>query len=441
MVDHNEVFFEMRTEEIYRIFSEKRCRIVTDSRKVGKGDIFFALKGENHDGNRFASDALARGAVLAVIDDPAYKQEGTIITGDVLAELQSVATRHRKSLYMPLLAITGTNGKTTTKELITRVLSSKFKVHSTGGNMNNHIGVPLTILSSPPDTGFMVIEMGANHLGEIKLLCEIAKPEYGIITNIDKAHLEGFGSIDGVRQAKSELYRYLAANYRIAFINPLNKLLEEVAGETDVSTVPYDHIPPYGIIVRSYASDPLLSITLAINGIESVLHTNLFGEHNVENIMAAIAVGLYFGVDERSVLDAIAKYIPENNRSQLVKTERNSLVCDSYNANPESMKRSIDAFFKATGEPRTVILGDMYELGKYSDQEHRAIVDHLISAGPATLYLVGPRFCSAAEGSGIRGFNDVNELENYLSGNPIKDNFVLVKGSRAVKLEQLYPVL
>jgi UDP-N-acetylmuramoyl-tripeptide--D-alanyl-D-alanine ligase len=431
----------MNSNQIYGIFESERCRIVTDSRLVQPGDIFFALKGDSFDGNRFAEQAIEKGARLAVVDDPEYDGDHRIVVEDTLVELQLIASRYRDSFKIPVLAITGSNGKTTTKELIAAVLSEKYRVHYTQGNLNNHIGVPLTILSASPDTEFMIIEMGANHKGEIRQLCNIAKPGFGIITNIGRAHLEGFGSPEAVVEAKSELYTYIESSDGVIFYNGNNKLLSDIAGETGVISFTYQEPGKSKVSAGEFHTDPSLALDIDIDGNRYRVETALFGNHNIENILASVACGLYFGIEPDDIVKAISGYRPLNNRSQVMVTSTNRVICDSYNANPTSMDEALTSFFNQPVEKKAVILGDMLELGTFADEEHKKIAERLESIRGADIYLVGPLFMRVSEGKNFRLFNNVEELNNYLSGNPIKNTFVLVKGSRGINLEKVYPFL
>ncbi len=430
----------METSELYKFIRANSNRLTTDSRDVKTGDIFFALKGENFDGNRFAAKALDTGAVAAVIDDPAFAGRATILVDDVLHTLQELANIHRNNFSIPVLAITGTNGKTTTKELISRVLSKKYITHSTKGNLNNHIGVPLTLLSAKENTEFMIVEMGANHIGEIGDLCEIAEPDAGMITNIGRAHLEGFGSFEGVIKAKTELYTYLSKSGGTIIFNQADHLLSELANDQICTLHPYSRSGSE-ISTLSSDSDKEIHLKFLHNGEVLNIKSALFGEHNIENITAALAVGLYYGVPVNSIIKAIESYIPDNNRSQIVKTKTNTLLCDAYNANPDSMLMALDSFIRAGGLNSTVILGDMLELGEYSFEEHKKVVQYLSGKKELDVILVGDIFCEVAEGSKMRKFRSAVLLMDYLESNPIKDSFVLLKGSRAISLEKVFKVL
>ncbi|MCA1755987.1 MAG: UDP-N-acetylmuramoyl-tripeptide--D-alanyl-D-alanine ligase [Bacteroidales bacterium] len=429
--------------DLLKIFLSGNGRVTTDSRKVQPGDIFFALKGDNYDGNRFAITALERGAALAVTDDPALKGERIMFADNALCKLQELAGNYRRYTGVPLLAITGSNGKTTTRELISAVLSRKFRVHSSSGNLNNHIGVPLTILSAPRDTEIMVVEMGANHTGEIGSLCRIADPDKGIITNIGRAHLEGFGSFDGVVQAKSELYAYLGKKGGTIICNRSNQILDMMVEKfgCGASVVDYYHPGDNRWVIKEQGMDPGLVVEAEISGVPYTIRTHLFGKHNTENVAAAIATGLLYGVEPGAIVTALEDYLPENNRSQIMITETNRVVCDSYNANPSSMEEAINSFREASKGRGTVILGDMLELGGYSGDEHRKITAMLDRIPGFDVILVGPQFASAGNPATHKMFDTVNDLISWLTDNPVKDTFVMVKGSRGIGLEKIYPHL
>ena len=365
-----------------------------------------------------------------------------MLVGDTLKTLQDFAREYRKLTGARVIAITGTNGKTTTKELLARVLASRFRVHSTHGNLNNHIGVPLTLLNAPVDTEVMVIEMGANHIGEIELLSNIALPDYGIITNIGKAHLEGFGSFEGVIRAKSELYRHISSSGGQVIYNSENPLLSSLVDSIKPPSIRYDKAEG-GLNLKEIRSTyPLKLIYESTRGLIDI-ESSLFGQHNIENITAAVAVGLIFGLDANDIMKAVNGYRPDNNRSELRETSSNTLVCDAYNANPDSMKRAITAFLEVNKDPKSVILGDMLELGETAVEEHKQILKLLESAGRLDVYLVGELFGKASEGMPGRYniFDSTQMLISYLEKNPITNNFVLLKGSRAMQLESVYSYL
>jgi len=433
-------FHIMKTELLYSIFKES-TGIATDSRKVEKGQIFFALWGEKYNGNEFAAEALSRGAICAVVDDEAFESEKTVLVDDSLFELQALATHHRKEMNVPVLAITGTNGKTTTKELLAAILSKKLKVHYTQGNLNNHIGVPLTILSAPAGTEMMIIEMGANHIGEIRTLCLIARPDFGMITNIGLAHIEGFGSFEGVVKAKTELFEFLRKVNGVAIYNDKNPLLAEKIFRIINRAVPYSDPTGIELIVESAPSGMTLKVTVKYLHKVYNISTNLFGGYNLENIRAAIAAGLFFGVDMNHISDAVEGYRPSNNRSEIKITKRNTLICDSYNANPSSMFLALQSFDSLEAENKLVILGDMLELGEKSSREHEGILERAKAIKGAKIYLVGSIFGSVAPDSGFKIFSNSGALADFLKDEPVSGASILIKGSRGMGLERIYPLL
>ncbi len=410
---------------LYQLFSE-HPKISTDSRRIEAGSIFFALHGASFDGNRFAADALAKGAAAAVVDDPAAVIDNrTVLVGDTLQALQELAREHRRALGIPILAVAGSNGKTTTKELVSRVLARRFRVGVTEGNLNNHIGVPLTLLRMTAETEFGVVEMGASACGEIELLCGIAEPDFGILTNIGRSHLEGFGGVEGIRRGKGELYDFLAAHGGLAFVRSEDEVLNAMAAERE------------GLRTEHYPA------SLA-EGVESSLE----GRYNLYNIAAAVAVGRHFGVADGDIRSAIASYEPDNNRSQRAVTARNTLIVDCYNANPTSMQLSIESFLDEPLSPRSrriVILGDMLELGEWSHAEHTAILNQLSTARDTEILLVGKLFTAAhaAMPAPPRAeiFNSCAELLDRLSTEPVTDALVLIKGSHSIGLEKTVNLL
>ncbi len=430
----------MKTEQLYDLFI-KSAGITTDSRKVNEGQIFFALWGSNYNGNKFASEALAKGASCAVIDDPIFETEKTFLVDDCLLELQALATHHRKVLNIPVLAVAGTNGKTTTKELLAAIIGKKFKIHFTKGNLNNHIGVPLTILSAPSGTQFMIIEIGASHIGEIRSLCLIAQPDYGIITNIGTAHIEGFGSIEGVIEAKTELYEYLKRVNGIVFYNDQDPLLTEKLFKNINRAVPFSDPTGSELHVEQIPSDLNLRLSARYSRNSYIIKTNLFGDYNLENVKAAIAIGLFLDVKMDDIVKSVEDYRPANNRSQVRITESNTLICDSYNANPTSMHAALESFAVMKADRKTIIMGDMLELGGISKVEHSKILSELQFYNFEKVFLVGPIFMAVSAKSGFRSFRDVNTLIEFLRNEPIKGNTILIKGSRGIGLEKVYDLL
>jgi UDP-N-acetylmuramoyl-tripeptide--D-alanyl-D-alanine ligase len=430
----------MKTEQLYEVFKESKG-ITTDSRSVKEGEIFFALWGENFNGNKFAAEALEKGASYAVIDDPLFETEKTILVDDCLFELQALASHYRKILNIPVLAITGTNGKTTTKELLSAILSKKLKVHYTKGNLNNQIGVPLTILSAPVDTEMMIIEMGANHIGEIRSLCLIAKPDYGIITNIGTAHIEGFGSYEGVIRAKTELYEYLRKVNGIALYNDKNPLLTEKIFKLINRAIPFSDPTGIELLVEKMPSDLNLKVSVTYQHHKYDVNTNLFGSYNIENIKAAIAAGLFFDVEMSDVAEAVENYQPANNRSQVKITSGNTLICDSYNANPTSMKLALESFSGLRADSKAVIIGDMLELGEKSEEEHSRLFNLIESLDIEKVILVGQIFRKVSGKSSFLTFLNVDELKDFLKSEPLKGRTILIKGSRGIGLEKIYNLL
>jgi UDP-N-acetylmuramoyl-tripeptide--D-alanyl-D-alanine ligase len=423
-------------EKIYGLFL-KASGISTDSRKIADNCLFFALKGENYNGNKYAGEALKKGASYAIIDEKQYKTSGkTILVEDVLKSLQDLARLHRKKLGVPILAITGTNGKTTTKELIAKVLSQKFNICFTQGNLNNHIGVPLTLLSMSPETEFGIIEMGANHPGEIAELCSIADPDFGIITNIGKAHLEGFGSFEGVKKTKAELYQHIKAKNGTIFQNGENPILKEIsAGIKNKVTFGTKNNDFNGELLKT---PPFVHVKAIFPKGVLYLNTNLIGDFNFENVLAAACTGNYFQVDPLKIQQAIKDYRPSNIRSQLIDKGDVKIIMDAYNANPTSMEASIKSFMASNSNRANayLILGDMLELGPYSQQEHQNVLQLIQKLPTKNVFLVGKTFSGVAKNSNRITFADVSRLCTYLAKNPIKKGSILIKGSRGIQLEK-----
>lgn len=412
-------------------------RVTTDSRHIQPGDVFVALKGANFDGNRYATSALAQGASAAIIDDPAEAGEQRFLVPDALACLQQLAHYHRCRLGVPILGITGTNGKTTTKELCHAVLSRKYRVTTTQGNLNNHIGVPLTLLSMDEHTQFGIVEMGANHPGEIQALCDIADPDYGIITNIGHAHLEGFGSYENIIATKSALYRHIFAKKGRLFVNASDALLMQLSQEHVRSTYGRG-----GDLLRGDIRQTVPYLTYALHTKQGDLYirTRLVGGYNFDNAMAASAIGIHFGVDPLDIRDAIEAYTPSNLRSQLIKTEHNTLILDAYNANPSSMHAALSNFIEMPGEHKSVILGEMLELGTESHAAHSELLQSALKGGFEHIYLVGKSFTPGNHTSVVH-FADTDALIQSLHNNPVRDAFILIKGSRGNQLERIVEYL
>lgn len=430
---------KMTTEQIYDLYF-KNPKVETDSRKIEEGCLFFALKGEKFNGNQFAAEALEKGAVYAIIDEKEfYLDERTILVDDVLKTLQSVAHKHRQEVGIYVLAITGSNGKTTTKELIASVLSKKYNIVYTKGNLNNHIGVPLTLLQMDWDTDLAIIEMGANHAGEIGELCAIADPDFGIITNIGIAHLEGFGSFETIKETKSELYWHVNNKKGVVFYNRDNPVLAELAQKVKLRI-------SYGVDNADFtgkfiSSTPYIHAQLCFPEKNLDIHSNLVGDYNFENLLAAACIGKNFNVAPHDIQSALASYQPQNNRSQMIEKNGIKIVMDAYNANPTSMQASINSFLSAFQSTRYLILGDMLELGNKSFEEHSVILEMISSHTLDEVFLVGPVFTKAAEKFACKAFLNYEELINYLQLHPINNGAVLIKGSRGIQLEKVLEYL
>jgi len=428
---------QISIEELYSIFLKHRI-VSTDSRQIVPGCLFFALKGDNFDGNKYTKVALDAGAAFSVIDDLSYDGEQTLLVNDVLEALQLLAQKHRRKYNIPVLAITGSNGKTTTKELINAVLSQQYYVTATKGNLNNHIGVPLTLLGISDETQIAIIEMGANHQGEIAQLCTLAEPTHGLITNIGKAHLGGFGGYEGVIKAKSELYKWLRSSGGEVFVNGGNPLLVELS--TGIKRTLYGSQEGGFSLGKVGENTKMLSIDW-INGDNTIsLETNLVGNYNFENVMAAICVGSYFKVPSGKVKAAINSYLPSNSRSQAMKTAHNSIILDAYNANPTSMQLAIENFRQVKALHKIVILGDMLELGDESLAEHLAVVNLVDNSAFDNVILVGPDFKKVAEEKFIC-FTTSDEARDWLIKQQLQNYTILVKGSRGIKMEKVLEAL
>lgn len=424
-------------EELYSIYLEHQV-VSTDSRQILPGCLFFALKGDNFDGNKYAQTALDASAAFAVIDDEAYANSKTLLVNDVLEALQNLALMHRRKFNIPVIAITGSNGKTTTKELINAVLSQEYHVTATKGNLNNHIGVPLTLLGITNETQIAIIEMGANHQLEIARLCQIAEPSHGLITNIGRAHLGGFGGFEGVVKAKSELYAWLRQSDGTVFVNSGNPLLMELT--TGMKRILYGS--EEGLFTRGIDRNNNSNLELDwFSGNDKItIQTNLVGNYNFENVMAAICVGTIFDVSPDNIQVAINSYMPSNSRSQAMKTAKNSIILDAYNANPTSMQLAIENFKRINATHKMVILGDMLELGEESPAEHLAIVNLVSDYGFDRVIFVGPDFQEAATGR-FSSFGNSDEAREWLQKEQIKGFTILVKGSRGIKMEKVLEAL
>ncbi len=449
----------MEISELYSIFCGCGA-VTTDSRAIKGGELFFALRGENFDGNEYAEKALAAGAAYAVVNDdapvcakcPEYMDESgrsrIVPVKDTLATLQSLARYHRENVlgegkHLTVIGITGTNGKTTTKELIRTVLSAEFNVTATEGNLNNDIGVPLSLLKITPETQLAIIEMGASHPDDIEKLVKVSEPDYGIITNVGKAHLLGFGSYDGVKKAKGKLYDYVNEHGKAVFVNEDDEVLCEMCEErSGLSIVPYGLVTDNGAVLETTDEKPYLRIRLSDG---NVVETKLIGSYNASNVLAAICIGKFFGVGETEAISQIASYVPSNSRSQMVKTEHNVLIVDAYNANPSSMKAALANFSSINAKPKAVLLGDMRELGDGSVAEHKSIVKMLLESDNKLICLVGEEFKKALDeseaDSRFHWYSTSSELASALEFEPLSGYTILVKGSRGIQMEKAIPAL
>ena len=422
----------MNIQEIHNLFLQ--CKSVSiDTRKIEKGSMFFAIKGENFDANTFAQQALDLGALFVVIDNETYLiDERTILVQNSLETLQELSKFHRAYLKLPIIALTGSNGKTTTKELINVVLAKKFNTKATIGNFNNHIGVPLTLLSFTGETQIGIVEMGANHKKEIEFLCEIAQPDYGYITNFGKAHLEGFGGVEGVIEGKSEMYQYLAKNKKTAFVNLEDPIQIEKSSAIASFTFGIKK-EKADVEINSIEANPFVEIGYNDFNVKS----NLIGLYNANNINAAVAIGTYFKVDTKDIKAAIEGYVPDNNRSQLLKKGTNQIILDAYNANPSSMAVAIANFVQLDNPKKVMILGDMFELGNESIHEHKIIVDSVSNQSESACYFIGKAFYeNRISKENIWFFETFDAFAEYLKTIDFNDNIILIKGSRGMALER-----
>ena len=419
----------MLSSELYNYFKESSS-VSTDTRLINKGSIFFALKGENFDGNKFAEEAIKNGASYAVIDDQSLNNPKFIKVKNVLKSLQDLSKFHRsKLLKTKIIALTGSNGKTTTKELISEVLKKKYKIISTIGNLNNHIGVPLTLLRIKQSTEIAIVEMGANHLNEIKLLTDLINPDFGLITNFGKAHLEGFGSIEGVIKGKSELYDFLIKNDKKAFINNDDYIQNQFIGnkisfsKEDKSNYIFKEVKD-----TNYAG---------LNYNDFIVDSKLTGNYNYHNIAFATSIGLYFNISIEKIKEAISNYIPSNNRSQIIKKNNKLIILDAYNANPTSMISAINSLIKKQGN-KSVILGDMFELGNQSEKEHHDLIDFCVKNNFENIFLIGNEFFKQKDKFEIPFFYKTkDELNKHIKKFPINSKYILIKGSRVMRMENL----
>ncbi len=424
----------MNIKDLYNLYS-KNYKVETDTRKDLKNSIYFALKGENFNGNKFAEYALDNGANYAIIDEKKYKiDDRTILVEDVLSTLQNLAKYHRIQLDAKIISLTGSNGKTTTKELINAVMIKKYNCVATKGNLNNHIGVPLTLLSMKPNTEFGIVEMGANHPNEIDFLCNIALPDYGYITNFGKVHLEGFGSLKGVIKAKTEIYRHLKKNEGIAFINSNDSI--QIKNSKELNTITFgDEKSDFPI--QFIDADPF--VNLKSENIK--INSQLIGIYNYHNIATAVAMGKYFGVSNQKIKSAIENYIPVNNRSQIIEKGSNKIILDAYNANPASMKVALDNLIQLKAKNKIAILGDMFEIGKDELLEHSIIVKQAENSNIDKLILIGKAFSKIKRNSNKTiQFNDFDDFKNNFDNSEIKNRTILIKASRGMALERVLDV-
>ncbi|HLP64548.1 UDP-N-acetylmuramoyl-tripeptide--D-alanyl-D-alanine ligase [Flavobacterium sp.] len=422
----------MSIQDLHSLFLT--CDSVSiDTRKINSNSLFVAIKGERFDANTFAKEALEKGASYVVIDNESYYIDNrTILVNDSLTTLQELAQFHRNYLKLPIIALTGSNGKTTTKELINVVLSKKFKTKATLGNLNNHIGVPLTLLSFSSSTEIGIVEMGANHQKEIEFLCKIAQPDYGYITNFGKAHLEGFGGVEGVIKGKSEMYTYLSLNNKKAFVNlddaiqeDKTKLIERITFSQKNATAT--------VFIQQVEANPLVKIRFN----QTNIHSHLIGLYNSNNINAAITIGNYFGISDEAIKEAIESYIPENNRSQLITKGTNEIILDAYNANPSSMKVALENFIQLEKSNKMIVIGDMFELGDESLSEHKAIVSQLDNENAIDCHFVGKDFyANKVEKSNFHFYDSFESFSNYLKHASVSNRMILIKGSRGMALER-----
>lgn len=418
----------MIIEDIYKLYT--KCYLVdTDTRLIRENTLFFALKGDNFNGNKFAEEALKKGASYSIVDEKEYQTNKNIILVDnVLETLQELAAHHRKTLDTPIISLTGSNGKTTTKELINTVISQKFNTIATKGNLNNHIGVPLTLLSMTDKTDVGVVEMGANHLREIEFLCSIAQPNFGYITNFGKAHLEGFGSLNGVIKAKSELYCFLKSTNGKVFVNPND--------ETQLKQSEGIHVIPFEESLMFLEANPF--VKLSYQDIE--INSRLIGAYNYTNIAAAITIGNYFEINKFEIKNAIESYTPTNNRSQIIEKDGVKIILDAYNANPSSMKVALENFDSLTDSSKILILGDMFELGKYAIEEHQIIANLSEEMDVKSIYLIGETFSKTSTKNSSK-YKCFDSFIKNIDASNFKNSTLLIKGSRGMTLERLLDYL
>lgn len=427
----------MTLEKLYITFLAQGQKVTTDTRKIEPGQIFFALKGANFDGNQYAMEAIKQGAKYAVVDDRSLEgKQGIILVDDVLKTLQELALFHRRKLNIPLIAITGSNGKTTSKELIREVLAMKFKVACTKGNLNNHIGIPLTLLDIKAYEDISIVEMGANHQGEIADYCGYTEPNYGVITNIGKAHLEGFGGVEGVIKGKTELFRHLILNPNSKiFINSDDSVLMDY--KNGLFYIPYgtqEDLPIYGRLDNSESD--FLTVQVFDGDTDYLIRTNLTGDYNLYNVLLAYTIGRYFEVDSKKIIQALEAYQPSNSRSQILKRDQLTIILDAYNANPSSMEVALKNLSKFAGK-KTAILGAMKELGEFTDAEHKKILDLALALKIDYIVAIGPEFADVLLSSKILFFDTTDQAKQWFKGEVFGQGTILIKGSRGMALEKL----
>ena len=421
----------MQIEIFYKHFTECNFKFTTDSRTIHKDSIFFALKGENFNGNLFAIEAIKKGASYAVVYEKIEEDNRLILVDDVLTYMQNLAHFHRKCFDIPIIAIGGSNGKTTTKNLIINVLKQKYRAHCTQGNLNNHIGVPITLLQIPIDCEAAIIELGTNSPGEIEVLCKITDPTHGLITNIGKEHLEGFGSLEAVAKEESEIYHYLLKNNGVAIVNKDDEWLKRMSRSIEKT----QYYSKKDISIQSIV--PFIEISMKNKKIKS----SLMGDYNLDNLLAAMAVGNHLGLNNEEIKQGIESYIPENNRSQWIQKGSNHILLDAYNANPSSMQVAIENFSKMSNEKQILILGDMFEMGDQAEKEH---LDLLIWAKQfefESIYLLGEHFNQVSANCGLKTYATMKALGENLKSKDYKDTAILVKGSRGMKMERVLEYL
>ena len=430
-------FYFMELHELHKRYLE--CQgVCTDTRKITKDCLFFALKGDNFDGNTFAKQALEKGAKYVIIDNLTYQESHqTILVDNVLLTLQKLATFHREYLNIPIISLTGSNGKTTTKELINTILSKKYKTTATLGNLNNHIGVPLTLLSMTEETEIGVVEMGANHQKEIEFLCKIAKPDFGYITNFGKAHLEGFGGVEGVIKGKSELYDYLISHGKHIFVNTEDPIQVEKTKNANTITFGFSDKTNH-LNIQFLDANPFVSLLFH----NLTITSKLIGAYNFSNIAAAISMGDYFKVSDSDIKNAIESYTPSNNRSQIIHKGTTNIILDAYNANPSSMKVALEHFSKQKHQNKIAILGDMFELGSEAKEEHQAIVNLTNSLDIHKVYFLGENFYkTTSKNTKATFFKSFQAFEETINLNTLNNALVIIKGSRGMALERVLGLL